>query len=157
MKIKIIAILSIFAFVFISSLQNIKAQNLPGIPTQIDSSKTEFDTINSYEINQLIWNSIVEPLADCGKIESWDRMDKTGHRSKAILGTNVNIHGVIGNKLIIKKGEEIQGTVTNIDGSFQSHLCSVKMNYSTKEIWVRNSVLDDWQTVKIWLKNACKK
>ena len=41
----------------------------------------------------------------------------------------------------------MHGDVVRIDGGLQSHVCSFKVVFPGKEIFLRKSVLDEWQTV----------
>lgn len=38
-----------------------------------------------------------------------------------------------------------------------NHIAEIKVHYSSKEIWMRESLMSDWQTHENFIKHACKK
>jgi len=116
------------------------------------------DSVDRYEVQSLVEKKLVKPLSKKVGLKSSDEfMDKSGHKRKHEFYTvNYNFKNLKKRFIELTDKKEVFGDLVQMDGSLNSHICSYKVVYPDKEIFVRNSVLEDWMSVKEFVKKAKK-
>ena len=125
-----------------------------------DVEPVETDTIYPYVLNQIVDDQLVNPLADCGKIERMEFigfMDKSGHRQETTYQPvrDINYQLTKNGLIIIEKGQMIYGDISRLDGTFKSHLCSIKVDYTNGNVWARNTGLEPWVDAATYVDKMC--
>ncbi|MFT6502536.1 MAG: hypothetical protein ACJASQ_002663 [Crocinitomicaceae bacterium] len=106
------------------------------------------DSVTHYEVEKIIEKNLVVRLEGKAGIEaSWGFMDKSGHRNMIFTNVDLTVKNSNNNWVKLSENNEVFGDVVRMDGSFRSHVCSFKIVYPEKKIFVRRSALDDWQGI----------
>ncbi len=116
------------------------------------------DSVFKYQIQNLVYNQVVMPLGDCGKLKtSLEFMDKSGHRTKVVVDqVGYDLRNENNQYVMLDEQGEAYGDLEKIDGNFRSHICSFKVDYKNKKVYARSSVLEDWLPAEKYVQRVKK-
>ena len=117
------------------------------------------DSAYSWQIYQVVMDNIMDPLGECGKLESsLGFIDKSGHRNRIFVDRlNLTYKNWQEDKGVIHTDDGyVYGSLVKTDGNFNSHICSFRVDPKTNKTWARSTALDTWMPAEEYVKMTCK-